>query len=90
MVISAVYVRPQKLEEAVELMSTDTWRILAGGTDIYPSIGENELKTSFMDLTNVSSLKGITEDQFFWKINPETVSQLDKWMTTMSPEYFEK
>ena len=24
------------------------------------------------------------------KINPETVSQLDKWMTTMSPEYFEK
>jgi CO/xanthine dehydrogenase FAD-binding subunit len=68
MVKNAVYVRPQKLEEAVELMSTDTWRILAGGTDIYPSIGESVVKTSFMDLTNVSSLKGFTEDQFCWKI----------------------
>jgi CO/xanthine dehydrogenase FAD-binding subunit len=68
MVINAVYVRPQKLEEAVELMSTDTWRILAGGTDIYPSIGASVVKTSFMDLTNVSSLKGFTEDQFCWKI----------------------
>ena len=63
-----MYVRPKNLDEVITLMSKDTWSILAGGTDIYPSIGERPIKTPFIDLTNVCDLKGITEDGSFWRI----------------------
>ena len=47
------------------------------------------------DLTTLNKLsssqsKNTNFGDIATKINPETVSQLDKWMTTMSPEYFEK
>jgi len=47
------------------------------------------------DLTTLNKLSSNqSENSKFGEMvatmNPETVSQLDKWMTTMSPEYFEK
>ena len=55
-----MYVRPKNFDEAIALMSQDTWRILAGGTDIYPSIGERHINASFIDLADICNLKGIT------------------------------
>ena len=42
----------------------------------------NKLSSDHSENTNFGDIAA--------KINPETVSQLDKWMTTMSPEYFER
>ena len=47
------------------------------------------------DLTTLNKLssdhsKNMDFGDIAAKINPETVSQLDKWMTTMPPEYFER
>ena len=67
-----MYVRPKNFDEAVALMSEDTWSILAGGTDIYPSIGERSADASFIDLTNICNLKGITEHDSCWKIGALT------------------
>ena len=67
-----MYVRPKNFDEAIALMSQDTWRILAGGTDIYPSIGERHINASFIDLTDICNLKGITEHDSFWKIGALT------------------
>ena len=47
------------------------------------------------DLTTVNQLSTTQSEKLsdfgdiVSKTNPETVSQLEKWMTTMSPEYFE-
>ena len=67
-----MYVRPKNFDEAIALMSEDTWSLLAGGTDIYPSIGEQRANASFIDLTNIRNLKGITEHDSFWKIGALT------------------
>ena len=52
-----MYVRPKNFDEAIVLMSENTWSLLAGGTDIYPSIGEQRANTSFIDLVN-TEIKG--------------------------------
>ena len=67
-----MYVRPKNFDEAIALMSENTWSLLAGGTDIYPSIGEQRANASFIDLTNIRNLKGITEHDSFWKIGALT------------------
>ena len=81
-----MYVRPKNFDEAIALMSEDTWSILAGGTDIYPSIGERSIEASFIDLTNICNLKGITEYDSFWKIGALTTwTELIK--TTLPPGF---
>ncbi len=56
------YARPDSLTEAVRLLAGGGWRVLAGGTDLYPGAGAR-LGGRVLDLTAVQGLTGITEAQ---------------------------
>lgn len=46
------YARPQSLTEALHLMSQGGWRVLAGGTDLYPGAG-TQLSGKTLDLSGL-------------------------------------
>jgi CO/xanthine dehydrogenase FAD-binding subunit len=56
------YARPQTLNEALRLIAGGPWRILAGGTDLYPGAGSS-LVGSTLDLGNMAELSGIFHGQ---------------------------
>ncbi len=53
------YARPATLPEALALIAGGGWRVLAGGTDLYPGAG-SRLAGSVVDLGGVAGLAGIT------------------------------
>ncbi len=55
------YLRPETLTEIVAHLAQGGWRILAGGTDLYPGAG-SRLMGPVLDLTAVAGLRGIGGD----------------------------
>ena len=53
------YARPQTMTEALRLLAQGGWRMLAGGTDLYPGAGA-QLAGPVLDLGGVPSLSGVT------------------------------
>ncbi|MGL4234519.1 FAD binding domain-containing protein [Tabrizicola sp.] len=56
------YARPQTLTEALRLMAGGDWRVLAGGTDLYPGAG-SRLDGPVLDVAGLSGLSGIETGQ---------------------------
>ena len=56
------YARPQSMTEALQLAAEGSWRVLAGGTDLYPGAGV-QLAGSVLDLGSVRGLSGIEIDK---------------------------
>ena len=57
------YARPGSLEEALDLLAqVPQRRVLAGGTDLYPGLGEAMRRAQLLDITGISDLRGITRD----------------------------
>jgi CO/xanthine dehydrogenase FAD-binding subunit len=54
------YAQPASLDEAVSLLSGGGWTVLAGGTDVYPALGENPVDRPLLDVTRIEGLRGIT------------------------------
>ena len=55
------YLRPQTLDEAVAaLQAHPALRIIAGGTDLYPALGDHVQHTDLLDITGLSGLQDIT------------------------------
>jgi CO/xanthine dehydrogenase FAD-binding subunit len=52
------YARPDTLREALRLLAGGEWRVLAGGTDLYPVAGR-QISGRILDLTGVPDLCGI-------------------------------
>ena len=52
------YARPQTLTEALRLMAEGGWRVLAGGTDLYPGAG-TRLAGPMLDLSEIAGLSGM-------------------------------
>ena len=56
----ARYLRPQTLTEAVAaLQAQEGLRILAGGTDVYPALGEAAPHADLLDIAGLAALRGI-------------------------------
>jgi CO/xanthine dehydrogenase FAD-binding subunit len=53
------FARPATLPEALRLLDRGGWRLLAGGTDLYPGAGSH-LQGAVLDLTGIDGLAGIT------------------------------
>ena len=53
------YARPQTMTEALHLLAQGGWRVLAGGTDLYPGAGA-QLAGQVLDLGGVPALSGVT------------------------------
>lgn len=55
------YARPETLDDALGLLGGGGWRVLAGGTDLYPGAGA-ELAGPVLDIGRIAGLRGITLD----------------------------
>ncbi len=53
------YVRPASLDEALKALARPGCRILSGGTDFYPSLGERPASGAIVDISAVRELSGI-------------------------------
>jgi CO/xanthine dehydrogenase FAD-binding subunit len=53
------FARPATLPEALELLALGGWRLLAGGTDLYPGAG-SRLPGPVLDVSGIAELAGIT------------------------------
>jgi len=55
----AGYAQPTSLAEAVTLLGDGGWTVLAGGTDVFPALGETPLTSPVMDISRLGDLRGI-------------------------------
>ena len=54
-----MYLRPETVAEAVAALAACGGRILAGGTDFYPALGETSAASRLVDISRVAELRGI-------------------------------
>ena len=52
--------RPASLTEALNFLQRDRFRIIAGGTDYYPSLNDSAPSDPVLDITAIDGLRGIT------------------------------
>lgn len=57
-----MHARPHSLEHALELLQQGSWSILAGGTDFYPSLGDQAPAGAVIDITSINALRQISVD----------------------------
>lgn len=55
------YSQPTDLADALSILESDAPQIIAGGTDVYPSMQPGPGPQAFLDVTRVSSLSGISQ-----------------------------
>jgi CO/xanthine dehydrogenase FAD-binding subunit len=68
----ARYAKPTSLDEALALLGEAPWRILAGGTDFYPALGDKPVREDILDVNGLSALRGITETGDGWLVGART------------------
>ncbi|HFC05205.1 MAG TPA: xanthine dehydrogenase family protein subunit M [Rhizobiales bacterium] len=66
------YERPGQLEQALTLLAHDDWKVLAGGTDFYPALGDRQPTGNILDITAIENLTGITCNDDYWRIGART------------------
>ena len=62
MSINASYVKPRTLEAAVAALAAGDRRILSGGTDFYPAVGERLIREAVVDISALGELRGIQRE----------------------------
>jgi CO/xanthine dehydrogenase FAD-binding subunit len=55
-----LYFRPNSLEEALNVLADTRATILAGGTDVFPSLGERPLSGPVLDLSALDEIKSVS------------------------------
>jgi CO/xanthine dehydrogenase FAD-binding subunit len=57
-----LYLKPKTIDEAVSLLAAPGRKILAGGTDFYPALGEEPPRGTVVDITALRELRGISTE----------------------------
>ena len=60
------------LSEALTLLGDGRWRILAGGTDVYPSQGARPIRDNVLDIGALGGLRSIVDEGDAWRIGART------------------
>lgn len=63
-----MYFRPRTLHEAVDTLAHHGGRILAGGTDFYPSLGEQVPLMPIVDVSAIAELRGVSVMSDYYSI----------------------
>lgn len=66
------YAKPTNLDEALTLLDQTQWRILAGGTDFYPALGNRPIHENILDINGLAELRGVTKSDDGWLIGART------------------
>jgi CO/xanthine dehydrogenase FAD-binding subunit len=78
--VHAAYLRPAKLEEALDALAERRLTVLAGGTDHYPARVGRETDEEVLDLTELVALRGIAREAGYWRIGATTT-----WSEVIAP-----
>lgn len=62
------FARPTTLDQALHLLSSQPWCVLAGGTDVYPAHVDKPLAEPVLDITGLSGLRDITFEHGAWRL----------------------
>jgi len=54
-----LYFRPNSLQDALNVLADTRATILAGGTDVFPSLGERPLSGPVLDISGLAEIRGI-------------------------------
>ncbi len=54
-----MYLRPATLDDALALLAEPGRRVLAGGTDVFPALGEKPVTVPFVDVSRIDALRHI-------------------------------
>jgi CO/xanthine dehydrogenase FAD-binding subunit len=68
----ARYIAPSSLGEALEVLRCDSHRILAGGTDFYPALGDRPVSFDTLDIGRVKGLRRVERTDGGWRIGATT------------------
>lgn len=63
-----MYFRPETLDEAVHVLARSGGQILAGGTDVFPALGDRPLSGSVVDISGLHELKGVVAEEGYFRI----------------------
>ncbi len=66
------YARPGSVDEALGLLAEAPWRVLAGGTDFYPALGNKPLSENVLDINRLDALRGLSETPEHFVIGART------------------
>ncbi|MFE0016292.1 FAD binding domain-containing protein [Mesorhizobium sp. NPDC059054] len=66
------YAKPATFDEALTLLDETSWRVLAGGTDFYPSQGNRPIRENILDINGIVTLRGVAENETHWLIGART------------------
>ena len=65
---NAPYIKPRTLNEAVSLLAAGEARILSGGTDFYPGLGEGVVREVVVDVSALRELRGVSREADCFRI----------------------
>ncbi len=68
MLSQASYIKPKTLDEAISWLSGGEARILSGGTDFYPALGDRVVRDAIVDVSGLRELRGISTDKDCFRI----------------------
>lgn len=66
------YARPNDLADALHIVATTHSTVIAGATDVYPATRPGKHAAHYLDLTNITELRGITRDPSGYRIGAAT------------------
>lgn len=58
----AKYMRARSLDQALECLARGPCRIIAGGTDVFPALGDKPIRDDILDISGLCALRGITHE----------------------------
>lgn len=56
-----MFQQPKSVDAALEMMAQPDARLLAGGTDFFPALGDNPITTPTIDISRLQDLRGIEQ-----------------------------
>lgn len=66
--IKASYIKPGTLDEALAALASGEARILSGGTDFYPALGERVVHEAVVDISGLGELRGVAREPARFRI----------------------
>ena len=80
------YFRAPDLDAALAMLATGPCRILAGGTDVFPSLQDRPLGGRVLDISGIADLRQITQNDDHWSIGA-AVSWRDVIRAALPPAF---
>ena len=62
------YETPTSITDALALRAAGNWKIVAGGTDVFPASVGAPLRFNVLDVSNITELRGIEKTERHWRI----------------------